>query len=52
MGWQSWECGMSAKQAKQLVHSKMEKEHLEMLNNAFECSCIADLKIKLSKCSF
>ena len=30
----------------------MEKEHLEMLNNAFNCLHKAGLKIKLSKCSF
>ena len=30
----------------------MEKEHLEMLNNAFECLSKAAFKIKLSKCSF
>ena len=30
----------------------MEKEHLEMLNNVFECLCKAGLKIKPSKCSF
>ena len=35
-----------------LIYSKTEKEHLEMLNNAFECLSKAGLKIKLSKCSF
>ena len=35
-----------------LIYSKTEKEHLEMLNNAFKCLHKASLKIKLSKCSF
>ena len=35
-----------------LIYSRTEKEHLEMLNNAFECLNKTDLKIKLSKCSF
>ena len=33
-----------------LIYSKTEKEHLEMLNNAFEYLSIAGLKIKLNKC--
>ena len=35
-----------------LIYSKTEKEHLEMLNNAFEYLSKARPKIKLSKCSF
>ena len=30
----------------------MEKEHLDMIRNTFECLQKASLKIKLSKCSF
>ena len=30
----------------------MEKEHLDMISNAFECLKKASLKNKLSKCSF
>ena len=30
-----------------LIYSKMEKEHLELLNNAFKHLCKASLKIKL-----
>ena len=35
-----------------LIYRKTEKEHLEMLNSAFECLSKAGLKIKLTKCSF
>ena len=35
-----------------LIYSKMEKEHIDMISNAFECLHKASLKIKLSKCSF
>ena len=35
-----------------LIYSKTEKEHLEMLDNAFKCLSTAGLKIKLSKCPF
>ena len=35
-----------------LSYRKTKKEHLEMLNNAFEHLHKAGLKIKLSKCSF
>ena len=35
-----------------LIYSKMEKEHLDMINNTFECLQKASPKIKLSKCSF
>ena len=30
----------------------MEKKHLDMIRDAFECLQKAGLKIKLSKCSF
>ena len=33
------------------MYNKMEKEHLEWLNNAFACLSNAGLKIKLNKCS-
>ena len=32
-----------------LIYSRTEKEHLEMLDNAFKCLLKAGLKIKLSK---
>ena len=35
-----------------LIYSKMEKEHLEMLSNAFECLHKASPKIKMSIYSF
>ena len=35
-----------------LINSKTEKEHLDMISNAFKCLHKAGLKIKLSKCSF
>ena len=35
-----------------LIYNNTKKEHLEKLNNAFECLCKAGLKIKLSKCLF
>ena len=35
-----------------LIYSNNEKEHLKMLNNAFELSHKASLKLKMSKCSF
>ena len=35
-----------------LIYSIMEKKHLDMISNAFECLQKAGLKIKLSKCSF
>ena len=34
------------------IYSKMEKEHLDMISNAFEYLQKVSLKIKLSKCSF
>ena len=35
-----------------LIYSKLEKEHLDMISNAFKCLQKAGLKVKLSKCSF
>ena len=35
-----------------LIYSRTEKEHFEMLDNAFKCLLKAGLKIKLSKCLF
>ena len=35
-----------------LIHSKMDKEHVDMINYTFECLQKAGLKIKLSKCLF
>ena len=35
-----------------LIYSKTEKEHLEILNDAFKHLPKASLKIKLTKCSF
>ena len=35
-----------------LIYSKIENEHLEMLNNVFKCLSKAGLEIELSKCSF
>ena len=35
-----------------LIYSRTEKEHLQMLHNAFKCLLMAILKIKLSKWSF
>ena len=34
------------------MYSKMEKKHLDMIRDAFECLQKAGLKIKLSKCTF
>ena len=35
-----------------LIYSKVEKEHLDMISNAFEYLLKASLKIELNKCSF
>ena len=35
-----------------LIYSRTEKEHLEILDNAFKYVFKAGFKIKLSKCSF
>ena len=35
-----------------LMYSNTAKEHLDMINNTFECLQKAGLKIELSKCSF
>ena len=35
-----------------LIYSRSEKEHLQILDKAFQCLLKARLKIKLSKCSF
>ena len=35
-----------------LIYSRIEKEHLEMLENAFNQLLTAGLQTKLSKCSF
>ena len=35
-----------------LIYSRTDKEHLQMLNKAFKCLLMAELKITLSKCPF
>ena len=45
-------CGYLAYLDDVLIHSRTEKEHLEMLENTLEHILKAGLKIKLSKCSF
>ena len=35
-----------------LIYNRTEKEHLEMLDNAFKCLLTARLKIELGKQSF
>ena len=45
-------CGYMAYLDDILIYSRTEKEHLEMLDNAFKHLLKARFKMKLSKCSF